>query len=94
MPVRDFEALRKAVKTYHPEIVFHMAAQALVRRSYHDPVETYATNIMGTVHLLEAIRQVKGVRAVVNVTSDKCYENKEWIWGYQRKAGQPVNSIS
>jgi CDP-glucose 4,6-dehydratase len=81
--IRDFETLRKAVETYRPEIVFHMAAQALVRRSYLDPVETYATNIMGTVHLLEAVRQVKGVRAVVNVTSDKCYENREWVWGYR-----------
>lgn len=81
--VRDFETLRKVVQTYHPEIVFHMAAQALVRRSYNDPVETYAINIMGTAHLLEAVRQVKGVRAVINVTSDKCYENREWVWGYR-----------
>ena len=81
--VRDFETLRKVFQTHRPEIVFHMAAQALVRRSYHDPVETYATNIMGTAHLLETVRQVKGVKAVVNVTSDKCYENREWVWGYR-----------
>jgi len=60
-----------------------MAAQSLVRRSYVDPVETYSTNVMGTVQLLEAIRQTQSVRAVVNVTTDKCYENKEWVWGYR-----------
>jgi CDP-glucose 4,6-dehydratase len=60
-----------------------MAAQPLVRRSYVDPVETYSTNVMGTVHLLEAVRQTPEVRAVVNVTTDKCYENKEWVWGYR-----------
>ena len=60
-----------------------MAAQPLVRRSYSDPVDTYSTNVMGTVHLLEAVRQTPSVRAVVNVTTDKCYENKEWVWGYR-----------
>ena len=81
--VRNFSRLSKALETHHPEIVFHLAAQALVRRSYHDPIETYATNVMGTVNLLEAVRQVGGVRAFVNVTSDKCYENREWVWGYR-----------
>jgi CDP-glucose 4,6-dehydratase len=66
-----------------PEIVFHMAAQPLVRQSYRTPAETYATNVMGTVNLLEAVRCCGAVRAVVNVTTDKCYENKEWIWGYR-----------
>ena len=66
-----------------PEIVIHMAAQPLVRYSYPNPVETYATNVMGTVHLLEAVRQTPGVKAVVNVTTDKCYENREWVWGYR-----------
>ena len=65
-----------------PEIIIHMAAQSLVRRSYIEPVETYSTNVMGTVYLLEAARQTPSVR-VINVTSDKCYENKEWVWGYR-----------
>jgi CDP-glucose 4,6-dehydratase len=81
--VRDFAALRATMANCRPEIVFHLAAQPLVVPSYHQPVETYATNIMGTVHLLEAVRQVGGVRAVVNVTSDKCYANREWLWGYR-----------
>lgn len=81
--IRDLRALLKAVRAAQPEIVIHMAAQSLVRRSYSEPVETYATNVMGTVHLLEAVRQTQGVRAVVNVTTDKCYENKEWVWGYR-----------
>lgn len=81
--VRDYSSLLAALKQSRAEIVLHMAAQPLVRLSYEQPVETYATNVMGTVHLLEAIRQVGGVRAVVNVTTDKCYENKEWVWGYR-----------
>lgn len=81
--VRDYPALYKALKQCKPEIVVHMAAQPLVRLSYAQPVETYSTNVMGTVHLLEAIRQVGGIQAVVNVTTDKCYENKEWVWGYR-----------
>jgi len=81
--IRDGEALASAMRDAKPEIVIHMAAQPLVRYSYQAPVETYATNVMGTVHLLEAVRQTDSVRAVVNVTSDKCYENREWIWGYR-----------
>jgi len=81
--IRDIETLCKAINDVSPDIVIHMAAQPLVRYSYKAPVETYATNVMGTVHLLEAIRQTSTVRAVVNVTSDKCYENKEWHWGYR-----------
>ena len=81
--VRDLDRLCAAVAEHRPEIVFHMAAQALVRRSYTEPVETYATNVMGTVHLLEAVRRAGGVRVVVNITSDKCYENREWVWGYR-----------
>lgn len=81
--VRDGEKLRAAVAGHRPEIIIHMAAQPLVRLSYDEPVATYATNVMGTVHLLEAVRQVGGVRAVVNVTTDKCYENREWVWGYR-----------
>lgn len=81
--VRDQAALQKALAEAQPEIVIHMAAQPLVRYSYTNPVETYATNVMGTVHLFDAIRQMSGIKAVVNVTSDKCYENREWVWGYR-----------
>lgn len=86
--VRDAEALTRTLHEAQPEIVIHMAAQALVRASYADPAGTYATNVMGTVHLLEAVRQIGGVRAVVNVTSDKCYENREWLWAYRE--GEPL----
>lgn len=81
--IRDYDVVHQAVATFKPEIVIHMAAQPLVRYSYKNPVETYATNVMGTVHLLEAVRQVGSARVVVNVTTDKCYENKEWAWGYR-----------
>jgi len=81
--VRDFATLRELFARHRPEIVFHLAAQALVRRSYRDPIETYGSNVMGTVNLLEAVRRAGGVRAVVNVTSDKCYDNREWVWGYR-----------
>jgi CDP-glucose 4,6-dehydratase len=81
--IRDYAAVLAVFKQHRPEIVIHMAAQALVRYSYVNPVETYATNVMGTVHLFEAARQTGGVRAIVNVTSDKCYENREWVWGYR-----------
>jgi CDP-glucose 4,6-dehydratase len=81
--VRDLDLLKKSMKEARPEIVIHMAAQPLVRYSYANPVETYSINLMGSVHLLEAVRNTEGVRAVVNVTSDKCYENREWIWGYR-----------
>lgn len=81
--VRDASALREAVRAASPEVVFHLAAQSLVRPAYREPVETYATNVMGTVHLLEAVRQCEAVRAIVNVTTDKCYENREWHWGYR-----------
>lgn len=81
--IRDFEYLRKVISIVQPEIVIHMAAQPLVRMSYKLPVETYSINVMGTVHLLEACRLIPSVRAIVNVTSDKCYENKEWHWGYR-----------
>lgn len=81
--IRDKEKLKKALLESKPEIIIHMAAQPLVRESYSNPVETYETNVMGIVYLLEAIRQCASVRAVVNVTTDKCYENKEWVWGYR-----------
>ena len=81
--IRDFERLKLEICAAKPEIVIHMAAQALVRKSYDNPIMTYETNVMGTVHLLEAVRRVDSVRAVLIVTSDKCYENKEWQWGYR-----------
>jgi CDP-glucose 4,6-dehydratase len=81
--IRDSEALLAAVRRTCPEIVFHLAAQPLVRYSYRAPLETYEVNVMGTLHLLEAVRQCDSVRAVVNVTSDKCYDNREWPWGYR-----------
>lgn len=81
--VRHESKLSKAMLATNPEIVIHMAAQALVRKSYSDPVETYSTNVMGTVNLFEAVRKCGSVKAIVNVTTDKCYENKEWPWGYR-----------
>ncbi|MFT3902309.1 MAG: CDP-glucose 4,6-dehydratase [Niabella sp.] len=81
--VQDFSHLLQFVQEVAPEIVIHMAAQPLVRDSYKLPIETYAVNVMGTVHLLEACRQTPGIKAIVNVTTDKCYENKEWLWGYR-----------
>ena len=81
--VRDAGALKQALIGAAPEVVFHLAAQPLVRRSYADPVETYAVNVLGTVHVLEAVRACAAVRAVVNVTTDKCYDNQEWAWGYR-----------
>ena len=81
--IRDPSAVQNAMAAARPEIVIHMAAQPLVRLSYAEPVATYATNVMGTVHVLEAARHTPSVRAIVNVTTDKCYENKEWVWGYR-----------
>ena len=83
--IRDFETVRHIVQQDKPEIVFHLAAQALVRRSYRNPLETFASNVMGTVHVLEAARSTSSVRAIVVVTSDKCYENREWVWGYREQ---------
>jgi CDP-glucose 4,6-dehydratase len=81
--IRDLAKLQAVFAEYSPEIVIHMAAQPLVRLSYAQPVETYATNVMGTVHVLESVRHTPSVKAVVVVTTDKCYENKEWPWGYR-----------
>jgi len=81
--IRDAEKLRDAMQAARPEIVFHLAAQPLVRYSYAQPAETYEVNVMGTVRLLDAVRATPGVKAVVNVTTDKCYENREWVWGYR-----------
>jgi len=81
--IRDAAALDKAMAEFAPEVVFHLAAQPLVRLSYSDPMLTYETNVMGTARVLDAVRRTPSVRAVVSVTTDKCYENKEWIWGYR-----------
>ncbi|NVN95420.1 MAG: CDP-glucose 4,6-dehydratase [Bacteroidetes bacterium] len=81
--IRDYEKFSKFLLSVKPDIIIHMAAQALVRESYKNPVETYAVNVMGTVNLFEAIRHTTGIKAVVNVTTDKCYENREWHWGYR-----------
>jgi CDP-glucose 4,6-dehydratase len=81
--IRDLTKLQSVFAVHQPETVIHMAAQPLVRYSYQNPVETYFTNVMGTVHLLEAVRNTSGVKAVVIVTTDKCYENREWVWGYR-----------
>jgi CDP-glucose 4,6-dehydratase len=81
--IRDYNNLLKVIQEVQPEIIIHMAAQALVIESYINPRETYEINVMGTVNLLDAARQVQSVRAVVNVTTDKCYENREWHWGYR-----------
>ncbi len=81
--IRDLPSLQTAMNDAQPELVIHMAAQSLVRASYADPVGTFATNVMGTVHVLEAARGCPSVRAVVTVTSDKCYENQEWVWPYR-----------
>ena len=81
--IRNLSLLKDSLNKVSPEIVIHMAAQPLVRKSYLDPVGTYATNVMGTVNLLEAVRSSESVEAVVVVTTDKCYENREWVWGYR-----------
>ena len=81
--IRDYAAVQKVVSKVDPEIVFHLAAQPLVRRSYGDPLTTWATNVQGTAHLLEACRHVANLRAIVAVTTDKCYENQGWLWGYR-----------
>lgn len=81
--IRDLHKLRNAIHRFQPEIVIHMAAQPLVRESYLTPVETYETNVMGTVNVLESVRTCPSVKGVVIVTTDKCYENQEWIWGYR-----------
>ena len=81
--IRDAHHLKRTMQSASPEIVFHLAAQPLVRYSYAQPAETYEVNVMGTVNLLEAVRATSSVKAVVNITTDKCYENREWVWGYR-----------
>jgi len=81
--IRDLAQLSASMSNFSPDIVLHLAAQPLVRLSYQQPVETYSTNVMGTVHVLESARQCPNLKAIVNITTDKCYENKEWVWGYR-----------
>lgn len=89
--VRDLTALKKAFDEARPEIVIHLAAQPIVRESYRDPVGTYPTNVMGTVHILECVRQSGSVRSFLNVTTDKVYENRRWPWGYREN--DPLNGF-
>jgi CDP-glucose 4,6-dehydratase len=81
--IRDFQRLKAEIGECRPDLVLHLAAQSVVRRGYDEPIETYSTNVMGTVHLFEALRQLQRPCVVVNVTSDKCYANREWVWGYR-----------
>lgn len=81
--ITALESISKAMKSFNPDVLIHMAAQPLVRLSYKEPVQTYATNVMGTVNVLEAARGCSNLKAIVSVTTDKCYENKEWAWGYR-----------
>jgi CDP-glucose 4,6-dehydratase len=81
--VRDYARLDEAIEEFAPEVVFHLAAQPLVRRSYLDPLGTYATNVMGTAHVLECVRKTPSVRAILVITTDKCYQNREWVWPYR-----------
>jgi CDP-glucose 4,6-dehydratase len=81
--IRNLSLLKKSMMDFRPQIVIHMAAQPIVRESYREPVYTYETNVMGTVHILECVRQSGSVRSFVNITTDKVYENKEWVWGYR-----------
>ncbi len=81
--IRDGAAVDAAMQEWKPEVVFHLAAQPLVRASYADPIGTYETNVIGTARVLDAVRRTTSVRALVSVTTDKCYENREWLWGYR-----------
>ncbi|MFH0976233.1 MAG: CDP-glucose 4,6-dehydratase [Spirochaetota bacterium] len=81
--IRNKEAIGKAINAFKPDIIFHLAAQSLVRPSYQNPVETFETNVIGTLNVFEACRKLNSVKAIVNITSDKCYENQEWLWGYR-----------
>ncbi len=83
--LRDAAFLNAVVARHQPAIVFHLAAQPLVRRSYHQPLETFSTNVQGTVNVLEACRQCEAVKAIIHIGTDKCYENREWVWGYRER---------
>ncbi|PAF41223.1 CDP-glucose 4,6-dehydratase [Helicobacter sp. 11S03491-1] len=81
--IKNFSKLQKSLKDFQPEIIFHLAAQPLVRKSYTDPIDTYKTNVLGTLNLLQASRKISSIRSIINITTDKVYENKEWVWGYR-----------
>jgi CDP-glucose 4,6-dehydratase len=81
--IRNLNNIRKIIEDFQPEIIFHLAAQPFVRRSYNNPIETWETNVMGTLNLFEATKNLKFLKSVVNITTDKCYENKEWCWSYK-----------
>ena len=81
--IRDLDHLRNSIEQFQPEIILHLAAQPLVRLSYAEPVDTFSTNVIGTVNIMECVRKSKSIKSFVNITSDKCYENVEWIWGYR-----------
>jgi CDP-glucose 4,6-dehydratase len=81
--IRDYDLLSSVIKQTSPEIIIHLAAQPLVRHSYSNTIETYSTNVMGVVNLLEVVRKIQSVKSIINVTTDKCYQNNEWIWGYR-----------
>lgn len=83
--IRDFETLQTSMEEFNPDVLFHLAAQPLVRQSYKDPLETYDINVIGTAKVLEASRSCSSLKAIISVTTDKCYENKEWIWGYREE---------
>lgn len=83
LDIRDFSALDRSISEFQPEVLLHLAAQPLVRYSYREPLETYAVNVMGTAHVLESCRKVPSLKSIVIITTDKCYENKEWVWGYR-----------
>jgi len=89
--IRDLSAISSSLRAFNPDLLIHMAAQPLVRLSYREPVATYATNVMGTVHVLEAARLCPNLRAIVNVTTDKCYENREWEWAYREN--EPMGGL-
>ena len=81
--IRDLEKIKKSMQSFNPDLLIHMAAQPLVRLSYSEPIETYTTNVIGTVNVLEAARSCSKLKVIISVTTDKCYENKEWVWGYR-----------
>jgi CDP-glucose 4,6-dehydratase len=83
--IRDFETLKTSIQEFNPDILFHLAAQPLVRHSYKEPLETYDINVIGTAKVLEATRSCSSLKAIISVTTDKCYENKEWVWGYREE---------
>jgi CDP-glucose 4,6-dehydratase len=89
--IREYDSLLNTIKRVQPEVIIHMAAQPLVLDSYYNPRGTYEINVMGTVNLLDAVRQVNCVRVILNITTDKCYENKEWLWGYREN--EPIGGF-